>query len=134
MPSQSPAAARVLIVHDNASVADRVSKALRLEGHEVWAARSADEGLTLAQVHGPNAVILDLRMPLAAILSLLRAIRVVPGLASIPVAIVTRDYHLDQRQERELQALGAQLHYAPLWLNELVTLARDLVACLSCRS
>ena len=90
--------------------------------------------MTLAQVHGPNAVILDLRMPLAAILSLLRAIRVVPGLASIPVAIVTRDYHLDQRQERELQALGAQLHYAPLWLNELVTLARDLVACLSCRS
>ena len=134
MPSSSPAAARVLIVHDNASVADTVSRALRLEGHEVWAARSADEGLTLAQVHCPNAVILDLRMPLAASLSLLRAIRAVPGLASIPVAIVTRDYHLDQRHEHELQALGAQLHYAPLWLNELVTLARDLVACLSCRS
>jgi hypothetical protein len=50
------------------------------------------------------------------------------------VAIVTRDYHLDQRQEHELHALGAQLHYAPLWLNELVTLAGDLVACLSCRS
>jgi len=134
VPSPSTAVARVLIVHDNASVADTVSRELRLEGHEVWAARSADEGLTLAQVHCPNAIILDLRMPLAGSLSVLRAVRGVPGLASIPVAIVTGDYHLDEQQEHELQALGAQVHYAPLWVDELVTLARDLVACLNCRS
>jgi len=129
----------VLIVDDNASVADRVSRVLRLEGHEVWTAPSAHEGLTLARIPCPNAVILDLRMPLAASLSLLRAIRTVPELASIPAAIVTGDYQRDQPQQheiqqQEIQALGAQLHYAPLWLHELVTLARNLVACLSCRS
>jgi two-component system OmpR family response regulator len=134
VPSASTVAARVLIVDDNASVADRVSRALRLEGHEVWTAASAQEGLTLAQVHRPNAVVLDLRMPLAASLSLLRAIRTVPGLASIPAAIVTGDYQLDHARQHELQALSAQLHYAPLWLNELVTLARDLVACVVSRS
>jgi two-component system OmpR family response regulator len=127
VPSPSTAVARVLIVHDNASVADTVSRALRLEGHEVWAARSPDEGLALAQVHCPNAIILDLRMPLAASLSLLRTVRSMSGLTSVPVAIVTRDYHLDEPQKRELQALGAELHYAPLWLDELVTLARGLI-------
>jgi CheY-like chemotaxis protein len=128
VPSQTTAVARVLIVHDDASVADSVSRALRLQGYEVWAVPSADEGLALAQVHCPNAIILNLRMPLAASLSFLRAVRMVPGLATIPLAVVTSDYYLDETQEHELQALGAQLHYTPLWLNELVTLARDLVA------
>ena len=75
----------------------------------------------------PTAIILDLRMPLAASLTFLRSVRAVPELATIPVAIVTSDYHLNEPQEQEVQALGAQLHYTPLWLNELVTLARDLV-------
>ena len=128
MPSQTTAVARVVIVHDNTSVADSFSRTLRLEGYEVWAAQSADEGLTLAQVHCPNAIILDLRVPLTASLRFLRAVRSAPGLATIPVAIVTSDYYPDEPQANELQALGAQLHYTPLWLNELVTLARDLVA------
>jgi CheY-like chemotaxis protein len=127
VPSQTTAVARVLIVHDNASVADTFARTLRLHGYEVWAAPSADEGLTLAQLHRPNAIILDLRMPLGANLALLRTIRTVPGLAAIPVAIVTGDYHLDEPQEHEVQALGAQLHYTPLWVDELVTLARELV-------
>ena len=115
-------------MHDNTSVADSFSRTLRLQGYEVWAVPSADEGLVLAQVHCPNAIILDLRMPLVAALAFLRAVRALPGLATIPVAIVTGDYRLDEPQAHELQALGAQLHYTPLWLNELVTLARDLVA------
>jgi hypothetical protein len=43
------------------------------------------------------------------------------------VAIVTGDYYLDDAQSAEIQALGAQLRYKPLWLEELVTLARDLL-------
>ena len=66
-------------------------------------------------------------MPLASGLRFLRTVRAIPGLAQTPVAIVTGDYHLDEPQEHELQALGAQLHFKPLWLGELVTLARDLL-------
>ena len=100
---------------------------LRLEGYEVWAALSADEGLTLAQTHRPHAVILDLRMPLTSGLQFLRAIRAIPGLTNTPVAIVTGDYYLDKAQEEEIEALGAELRYKPLWLEELVTLARELL-------
>jgi len=118
---------RVLIVDDDVSVADTFSRTLRLEGYEVWAALSADEGLSLAQTHQPHAIILDLRMPLTSGLQFLRAIRAIPSLTSVPVAIVTGDYYLDETQASEIQALGAELRYKPLWLEELVTLARDLL-------
>ena len=127
MSSETTAVARVLIVHDNATVADTFSRTLRLPGYEVWAAASAAEGLTLAQVHCPNAIILDLRVPLAGSVAFLRVLREVPGLSSVPVAIVTGDYYLSEVQEQELQFLGAQVHYTPMWIDELVTLARDLV-------
>jgi CheY-like chemotaxis protein len=118
---------RVLIVDDDVSVTDTFSRMLRLEGYEVWAALSADEGLTLAQTHRPHAVILDLRMPLTSGLQFLRAIRAIPGLTGTPVAIVTGDYYLDDAQSDEIRELGAELRYKPLWLEELVTLARELL-------
>ena len=121
------AATRILIVDDDVSVTDTFSRMLRLEGYEVWAALSADEGLTLAQAHRPHAVILDLRMPLTSGLQFLRAIRAIAGLTNTPVAIVTGDYYLDDAQAAEIKALGAELRYKPLWLEELVTLARDLL-------
>src|SRR5712691_3783638 len=120
-------APRVLIVDDDVSVTDTFSRMLRLEGYEVWAALSADEGLSLAQTHRPHAVILDLRMPLTSGLQFLRAIRAIPGLTNTPVAIVTGDYYLDDAQAAEIKALGAELRYKPLWLEELVTLARELL-------
>src|SRR5437867_4081581 len=118
---------RILSVDDDVRVTDTFSRMLRLEGYEVWAALSADEGLSLAQTHHPHAVILDLRMPLTSGLQFLRAIRAIPGLTNTPVAIVTGDYYLDDAQSNEIRELGAELRYKPLWLEELVTLARELL-------
>lgn len=118
---------RILIVDDDVSVTDSFSRMLRLEGYEVWAAFSADEGLTLAQTHRPHAVILDLRMPLTSGLQFLRAIRAIPDLTNVPVAIVTGDYYLDEAHAAEIKALGAELKYKPMWLDELVVLARKLI-------
>jgi CheY-like chemotaxis protein len=126
-PASPDTPPRVLIVDDDVSVTDTFSRMLRLEGYEVWAALSADEGLRLAQTHRPHAVILDLRMPLTSGLQFLRAIRAIPGLTGTPVAIVTGDYYLDDAQSNEIRELGAELRYKPLWLEELVTLARELL-------
>lgn len=123
----SSSAPRVLIVDDDPATADSFSRTLRLEGFEVWAALSAEEGLSLAQLHQPNVVVLDLRMPLTSGLQLLRALRAIPGLASTPVAIVTGDYGLDDDVRDEIKALGAELRFKPIWIEELVTLARELL-------
>ena len=75
----------------------------------------------------PLLICLDLRMPLTSGLQFLRAIRAIPGLTNTPVAIVTGDYYLDEAQSNEIRELGAELRYKPLWLEELVTLARELL-------
>jgi len=44
-----------------------------------------------------------------------------------PVAIVTGDYLLDDSVSTELRELGAELRFKPLWLDDLVGLARTLL-------
>jgi CheY-like chemotaxis protein len=127
MSGPGPAAPRVLIVDDDPATADTFSRTLRLEGYEVWAGLSAEEGLELAQTHQPNVIVLDLRMPLTSGLQLLRAIRAIPGLSSTPVAIITGDYGLEDEMRDEIKALGAELRFKPIWIEELVTLARELL-------
>ena len=117
----------MLIVDDDKSVTNLFSRMLRLEGYEVCAAHTADDGFNLARIHRPHAIILDLRMPLTSGLQLLRSIRAISGLAQTPVAIVTGDYYLAEAQSEEIRVLGAELRYKPLWLDELVSLARDLL-------
>jgi two-component system, OmpR family, response regulator len=119
--------ARVLIVDDDVSVTELFARNLRLEGFEVWAAHSADEGLALAQTHRPHAVILDLRMPLTSGVQVLRTLRGIPGMRHTPVTIVTGDYYLGESQRSEIQSLGADVRFKPLWLDELVALARDML-------
>jgi hypothetical protein len=43
------------------------------------------------------------------------------------VAIVTGDYFLDDAVSNELRELGAELRFKPLWLEDLVGLARNLL-------
>ena len=47
--------------------------------------------------------------------------------ATSPVAIVTGDYFLDDEVSTELRQLGAEVKFKPLWLEDLVGLARDLL-------
>jgi CheY-like chemotaxis protein len=108
-------------------VAELFSRTLRLEGFEVWAANSAAEGLRLARQHRPDAVILDLRIPLTRGLDALRSLRALPGLTATPITIVTGDYYLAEAQADEIRALGADVRFKPLWLDELVSLARHMV-------
>jgi two-component system OmpR family response regulator len=124
----SPPAARVLIVDDDSSVTDTFSRMLRLEGHEVWAALSAREGVKLAQTHRPTAVIVDLRSPLGASMDLVRTLKAMPHLATTPMAIISGDHYPKPDHVTELSAIGVDLRFKPLWLDELVALARRLLA------
>ena len=120
--------ARILIVNDDPTVADSCSRALRLDGYEVWAALTADDGVRLAQAHTPNAIVVDIRTSISRALGLARSLRQIPHLSVIPIAIVSGDLHPTPDALGELTALGAVVRYKPLWLDELVALARSLVS------
>lgn len=119
--------ASILIVDDDEAVTQTFARMLRMEGFEVRTAVNAESGLAEASAHKPDAIILDLRMPLVDGLGFLRQLRATDGIGHTPVAIVTGDYFLDEQISAELHLLGAELKFKPLWLDDLVELARTLL-------
>ena len=117
----------VLVVDDDEGVTQTFARILRVEGYQVGTAVSAEEGLIEAEQRHPDAIILDLRMPMIDGLGFLRRLRARDDQRDTPVAIVTGDYFLDDSVLTELRELGAELQFKPLWLEDLVGLARTLL-------
>ncbi|MEX2270603.1 MAG: response regulator [Vicinamibacterales bacterium] len=125
--SPEPTPQSILIVDDDSAVAETFSRMLKLEGYDVVTALDPEEGLVLAGRIRPSAIILDMRMPIVNGLQFLRTVRASPGLSEVPVAIVTGDYFMGEPVMNELRALGAAVRFKPLWLEDLVALARGMV-------
>lgn len=125
MPDSSTST--ILIVDDDEGVTQTFARMLRLEGYQVRVAMNAETGLREAEMSRPDAIILDLRMPLVDGLGFLRQLRARQHQRDTPVAIVTGDYFLDDEVSSELRTLGAELKFKPLWLEDLVGLARTLL-------
>ena len=130
-PADEPLASNprtILIVDDDRSVADTCARLLELEGFKVATALSAEAGLELADKVQPDAIILDMRMPITNGLQFLRLVRGKPHLVDVPVAIVTGDYFLPEPLQLEIKSLGAALKFKPMWLEDLLTLAKTMVS------
>ena len=119
--------ATILIVDDDEGVTQTFARMLRLEGFAVRTASNATLGLREAEAAHPDAIILDLRMPLVDGLGFLRRLREIESSRDTPVAIVTGDFFLEDEVSAEIRALGAELRFKPLWLEDLVGLARNLL-------
>jgi two-component system, OmpR family, response regulator PrrA len=128
MPKSSTRqSATVLVVDDDEGVTQTFARMLRLEGYQVGTAVSAEAGLIEAERRHPDAIILDLRMPLVDGLGFLRRLRAHDDQRNTPVAIVTGDYFLDDSVTTEMHELGAELRFKPLWLEEVVGLVGHLL-------
>src|SRR6202163_809063 len=92
---------KILIVDDDEGVTQTFARMLRLEGYQVRTAMSAEKGLLEAERSHPDAIILDLRMPLVDGLGFLRRLRAHDDQRGVPVAIVTGDYFLEDSVSNE---------------------------------
>lgn len=125
-PHRSPI---VLVVDDEASIVSAFTETLQLDGYSTVPASSAEAGLRLLDAGlMPDAVLLDLRMPGMGGLGFLLSLRAHPDRQQIPVAVVTADTHLDDTAQQAVQALGADLCFKPLNMQEVLTLAAKLIA------
>jgi DNA-binding response OmpR family regulator len=73
-------------------ITNAFARTLRLEGFQVRTARSAEKGLQEAATTRPDAIILDLRIPMINGLGFLYRLRMREQCRTTPVAIVTGDY------------------------------------------
>ena len=66
---------RVLVIEDELSIRMPLVDVLRAQGYEVLAAEDGEQGLQLALVEDPDAILLDLMMPKRDGFSVLKALR-----------------------------------------------------------
>jgi DNA-binding response OmpR family regulator len=119
---------RILIVDDDETVLQTFAKALSLEGYEVRVAASPLDGLNDAVETPPDAILLDLRMPFVNGVGFLYRLRAQSAHLHTPVAIITGDSCIDDPAMIELQGLEAEVCFKPMWIDEVITLTRSLLA------
>lgn len=92
---------RILVVEDDLDIRETVTEILREEGYAVDAVGDGLEALDyLRRQPAPRLVLLDLMMPGMNGEDLVRVLRNSPGLADIPVAVVSAARDLEERAEK----------------------------------
>lgn len=107
---------RLLVVEDDAEIADFICRGLREAGHVVDHAANGRDGLFMATGEGYDAIVLDRLMPQMDGLSMLAALRATGS--RVPVLILSALSHVDERI-RGLRAGGDDYLVKPFAMSEL---------------
>jgi CheY-like chemotaxis protein len=110
---------RVLVVDDNADAAHTLSALIRMAGHEVHKAASAQDALAQARNYQPDVAIIDIAMPGVSGYSLAEMIRAEPWGRSVSLVAVT-GWGRDEDVARA-RAAGFDHHFLkPVTLEQLL--------------
>jgi two-component system OmpR family response regulator len=121
-PDGSPL--RVLVVDDEANIAELIAMALRYEGFEVRAAHTGTKAVSAAKEFRPDAVVLDIMLPDFDGLEVLRRMRATEP--DVPVVFLTARDSVEDRVAG-LTAGGDDYVTKPFSLEELVARLRGLL-------
>lgn len=126
-PRDAAAKPLIVIVEDDEFAAYLFKRVLTANGYDVFASTGEPDSLSgLPQQH-PAALLVDLHLGEVDGLELLRRLRRVRALRTVPAAVITGDYFTDARVSRELEALGIEMHLKPLWDDELLRVVAGLL-------
>ena len=115
---------RVLVVDDEANIAELISMALRYEGFDVRAAHTGTKAVSAAKEFRPDAVVLDIMLPDFDGLEVLRRMRATEP--DVPVVFLTARDAVEDRVAG-LTAGGDDYVTKPFSLEELVARLRGLL-------
>jgi len=97
--------ATILAVDDSASIRQMVASTLRGEGHQVIEAGDGVEALDYAKSNDVSLVVTDVNMPNMDGISLIKALRNLPGYRFTPLLMFTTESSMEKR--RQGKAAGA---------------------------
>jgi len=118
---------RILVVDDDEALRSVYSRVLTKEGYTVRLAASAEDALAYVKEERPDAILLDLRMPLINGVGFLYRLRQDPANQSIAVALITGETTLDEPTIGDLRTLSAQVWHKPLSLDDIRRVTRALL-------
>lgn len=99
---------RILVIEDNRDLRDALAMALELEGHEVFVAGLAREGLEIAVAERPQLIVVDIGLPDADGYEVARRLR--EALGGDAVLIACSGYGQPEDRQRSLEA-GFDAHF-----------------------
>jgi CheY-like chemotaxis protein len=98
--AQHPTMTRVMVVEDDVSIRDVLAELLTNEGYTTQTAANGLQALARMRTARPDAIVLDLMMPVMNGLQLVHAMRDESRLASIPLLVVTASLNAARDCER----------------------------------
>ena len=98
---------RVLVIDDDADLGRVIRRVLELEGYDVVLSDDGLRGLAAAQRQRPDAIVLDLMMPVMDGYQVLAELRGDPRTKDVPVVVLSA-VALDETRER-VEAAGASM-------------------------
>ena len=111
--------ARILVVEDDKILRKACEVSLTKQGFAVLTASDGEEGIRQAELHMPDLILLDMRMPKLSGMDTLAALKLNEKTKSIPVVILSNSSEeADMRKAKDLGAVGYWIK-ASLSLHEL---------------
>ena len=80
---------RVLVMEDNPDVARSIARLLAVAGHDVRVAHDGESGMSVAREFAPEAILVDIGLPVMDGLQVARRIRQEPGLSNVLLIALT---------------------------------------------
>lgn len=112
--------AKLLLVEDTPEIWDFLSRRLARRGHEVALAHDGQAGLDAARANPPQAILLDMNLPVLDGWTVARALKDDPATAAIPIIALTA-HALAGDREKALAAGCDDYHPKPVDFSRLLT-------------
>jgi DNA-binding response OmpR family regulator len=117
--------ARILVLDDEPTIRELVAEALRDGGYLAETASNGRDALRTMRDRPPDAIVLDLMMPVMDAVAFCGAMRAEAAFAAIPVVVMTAAY----TPEAAVKALGADAWLVkPFELDDLLEAVEVLLA------
>jgi CheY-like chemotaxis protein len=115
---------RVLVVDDDPVIRSTVAELLTDEGYRVQQAGDGAEALEIIRVAAPDAIVLDLMMPVLDGWAFVDHCRGEPGCADVPIVVMSATHALHETAQR-LHAMGVRAVLAkPFDVDALIAIVQ----------
>jgi CheY-like chemotaxis protein len=109
---------KILVIDDESNLRKVMACNLTASGYSVSTAKNGEEGLKAAQIHKPDLVVLDVKMPGMSGWDVLTNLRNTPKLRQVPVIISTA--YLSPNDEERTKEVGICYLAKPFNVSELL--------------
>ncbi len=115
----------VLVVDDDAEIAESIKFALKAKGMKVSIARDGNQGVAFAETHSPDLVILDMMMPKRSGFLVLERLRQTSD-SPVPVIMITGNEGQRHQEYAELLGVSDYIH-KPFTMDRLLDSVQNLI-------